>query len=90
MEYSAALPDMSIPPPSVPSALGSKMYPFQDLNIDDKSPPALQLRVQSLQRQKYEHNMFYKMKHCDYENIRLMKKLFDETYLISKQDKENI
>ena len=61
---------MEIPPPSVPTALGSRLYEWEDLQFDDNIPVPSQMRAKSLRRLQIEEQRYLFNKDEDYRQFR--------------------
>ena len=62
--------DMTIPPPTIPNALGTGQYPRESLIFDDKTPIPSQMRVMSLSRLRQEERAYTDRKDPDYKLFR--------------------
>ena len=72
MSYSLPpnFPDTTKRPPTVPAALGTKLYPLEAIMLNNNLPVATQMRVSSLKRRRYEAYNFVNRKHPQYEEFR--------------------
>ena len=64
------IPDMSLKPPDIPAALGSKLYPREDLSLDSTISVPAAMRVRSLTRKKDELRGLQDMKADYYLDMR--------------------
>ena len=59
-------PDLSRRPPSIPTGLGSKLYPMEALHLTGNLPAEIQMRVTFLTRRNNESKHYFSNKHPDY------------------------
>ena len=62
--------NMNVPPPGVPAALGSKMYPIEELRFNKEIPIPSQMREKSMARLKQEDRAFVQNKLPGYKQFR--------------------
>ena len=64
------LPNIHNPPPTIPAALGTDLYPTHLLEFDPCRPIELQMREYALTRQRRERDNYYRSKHADFIEFR--------------------
>ena len=68
--HSVNLPDVNRRPPTVPTALGTKLFPIYSLNFAGNLPIEIQMRDTALTRKRNESKHFFSNKHPDYLRFR--------------------
>ena len=64
------MPDLSSPPPPVPDAMGTTMYPTNKLHLEPSRSIPYQLKMGAVNRQRYELKIFMSSKAHNYDAFR--------------------
>ena len=62
--------DVTVPPPTVPKSIGSRLLPWEDVFLSSRMPVPTQMRARSLTRLQREERRYSDNKHHDFEIFR--------------------